>query len=91
METWRERRVRPEERVPAIGLILVGGFREVGRIRWVGRIWQSLPAGAGLFFFGAALFIVGAINAAWHGLHEMMQLGLLGAAAAIGIAYVFCD
>ena len=50
----------------------------------MGRIWRSLPAGGGLF-------IVGAINAAWHGRHEMMQLGLLGATAAIGGAYVFCD
>jgi hypothetical protein len=57
----------------------------------MGRLWRSLPAGAGLFFVGAALFIVGAINAALHGWHEMMQLGLLGAAAAIGVAYVFCD
>ena len=55
------------------------------------RIWQALPAAAGLFFLGAALFIVGAINAACHGRHEMMQVGLLGAAAAIGVAYVFCD
>ena len=55
------------------------------------RIWHSLPAGAGLFFLGAALFVVGANNAAWHGLHETMQVGLLGAAAGIGIAYVFCD
>jgi hypothetical protein len=52
----------------------------------MGRLWRSLPAGAGLFFVGAALFIVGAINAALHGWHEMMQLGLLGAAAAIGVA-----
>jgi hypothetical protein len=57
----------------------------------MGRLWRSLPAGAGLFFLGAMLFIVGAINAAWHGRHEMMQAGLLGAAAAIGVAYVFCD
>jgi hypothetical protein len=56
----------------------------------MGRIWRSLPAGAGLFFLGAVLFVVGAINAAWHGLHEMMQVGLLGAAAASGVAYVFC-
>ncbi len=57
----------------------------------MGRLWQSLPAGAGLFLLGAALFIVGAINAAWHGRHEMMQVGLLGAAAAIAVVYVFCD
>jgi hypothetical protein len=37
------------------------------------------------------VFVVGAINAAWHGRDEMMQLGLLGAAAAFGVAYVFCD
>jgi hypothetical protein len=36
-----------------------------------------------LFFLGAVLFVVGAINAAWHGLHDMMQIGLLGAAAAM--------
>jgi hypothetical protein len=30
------------------------------------------------------VFIVGAINAACHGRDEMMQLGLLGAAAAFG-------
>jgi hypothetical protein len=56
--------------------------------------------GRGWFFFlgavlfvvlGAVLFVVGAINAAWHGLHDMMQVGLLGAAAATGVAYVFCD
>lgn len=57
----------------------------------MGRIWRSLPAGPGLFFLGAALFVVGAINAAGHGPQEMMHVGLLGAAAAISVAYLFCD
>ncbi len=55
------------------------------------RFWRSLPAGAGWFFAGAALFAGGAINAACHGLHQTMQIGLLGAAAALGVAYVSCD
>ena len=57
----------------------------------IGRFWRSLPAAAGWFFAGAALFAGGAVNAAWHGLHQTMQIGLLGAAAALGVAYVFCD
>jgi hypothetical protein len=56
----------------------------------MGRVSRSSPAGAGLSFLGAFLSVVGAMNAAWHGRHQMMQLGLLGAAAAIGIASVFC-
>jgi hypothetical protein len=33
----------------------------------MGRIWRSLLA-------GAVLFVVGAMNAGRHGLHEMMQV-----------------
>jgi hypothetical protein len=50
----------------------------------MGRIWRSVPA-------SAVLFGVGAIDAAWHGLHDMMQIGLLGATVAIGVAYGFCE
>jgi hypothetical protein len=64
---------------------------ESGGMESIGRFRRSLPAGAGWFFIGAALFAGGAINAAWHGLHQTMQIGLLGAAAALGVAYVFCD
>jgi hypothetical protein len=73
------------ENIRAVGIVLLcsGRGHEEDSMK---RIWRSLPAGAGLFFLGVALFLVGAINAAWHGLHETMQVGLLGTAAAIGIA-----
>jgi hypothetical protein len=44
--------------------------------------------GRGLFFLGAALSVVGAIHTAGHAPQDMMQVGLLGAAAVTGDAYV---
>jgi hypothetical protein len=58
---------------------------ERGGMDSIVRFWRSLPAGAGWLFAG------GAINAACHGLHQAMQIGLLAAAVALGVAYVFCD
>ncbi len=55
--------------------------------RWLGK----LPPGVALFLLVAVLFLGGAANAAWHGLHATMQVGLLGAALALGAVYVFCD
>ena len=55
------------------------------------RSLGKLPPGMALFLLAAVLFLGGAANAAWHGLHAMMQVGLLGAALALGVVYVFCD
>jgi hypothetical protein len=57
----------------------------------MGRIWRPLAGGRGIALLGCSAIVVGAINAAGHGPRETMQIGLLGAAAAIGVAYVFCD
>ncbi len=39
----------------------------------------------------AALFLLGAANAGWHGLHQMTQLGVGGAIVALVVVAVFCD
>jgi hypothetical protein len=55
------------------------------------RMLRAPPTGAALFLVPAVLFLGGAVNATRHGLQQTMQVGLLGAAAAIGVVYVFCD
>jgi hypothetical protein len=60
-----------------------GGFR--------GSDMVITAGGRGVVLLGRSAIVVGAINAAGHGPHEVMQVGLLGAAAAIDVEFVFCD
>ncbi len=52
---------------------------------------RDLPPGVLWMVAAAALFLLGAANAGWHGLHQMMQFGVGGAIVALVVVAVFCD
>ena len=52
---------------------------------------RGLPPGLLWMVAAAALFLLGAANAGWHGLHQMTQLGIGGAIVALVVVAVFCD
>ena len=52
---------------------------------------SGIPPGAAFLIASAILFLGGARGFARAGAHQMSQLGLLGAAAAIAIAVAFCN
>ncbi len=52
---------------------------------------RGLPPGLLWMVAAAALFLLGAANAGWHGLHQMTQLGVGGAIVALVVVAVFCD
>ncbi len=51
---------------------------------------RGLPPGVWMVA-AAALSLLGAANANWHGLHQMTQLGACGAIVALVVVAVFCD
>ena len=52
---------------------------------------RNLPPGAVWLFASALLAILGAANASLHGLHQMAQIGFVGAIVAMAVVWGFCD
>ena len=90
-EGRREQADGPEWNLQQVRLRYPAG---VGRLFTKGavmRLLRGLPPGALWIFAAAALFLLGAANASWHGLGQMTQIGVCGAIGALVVAAVCCD